>query len=42
MSTITAEEFESGLKEARAIRTRLSTLRPKPEEKGKPPGGGKP
>jgi hypothetical protein len=30
MVTITQEEFASGLKEARAIRARLATLRPKP------------
>lgn len=30
MSTITQEEFASGVKEARAIRARVATLRPKP------------
>lgn len=30
MSTITAEEFESGLREARAIRAQAATLKPKP------------
>lgn len=42
MSTITAEEFQSGLKEAKAIRERLATLRPKPaqtEQQGAAPGG---
>lgn len=33
MSTISAEEFESGLREARAIRERLATLKPKPVPK---------
>lgn len=30
MSTITAEEFQSGLREARAIRAQAATLKPKP------------
>ena len=32
MSTITSEEFEAGLREARAIREELATLKPKPKK----------
>jgi hypothetical protein len=33
METITAEEFAAGLREAKAIRQRLATLKPKPTQK---------
>lgn len=42
MSTISEEEFKSGLKEAKAIRAQLATLRPKPapkEQQSAAPGG---
>lgn len=35
MSTITSEEFEAGLREARAIRDELATLKPKSAQKSK-------
>lgn len=40
METVAAEEFESGLKEARAIRERLATLKPKPTNQQQPAGPG--
>jgi hypothetical protein len=42
MQTITEVEFDTGLKEAKAIRGKLATLRPKPTQQEKPspaPGG---